>query len=135
VSVSSARRSPPCRGGRLSFDAATLGLGLAGVIGFYGWPVGSRGTDSPAPADVASNFECPALAIFGGADQGIPESAVQTFERALAAAGVEHRVVVEPDAPPSFFDRKATEFAEAADRAWTETLQFIRSNTGATAAA
>ncbi len=118
-----------CRGGRLSFDAATLGLGLAGVIGFYGWPVGSRGTDSPAPAEVADRFECPVLAIFGGADQGIQQSAIEEFERALSAAGVEHRIVVAPDAPHSFFDRKASEFAEAADRAWTETLEFIRSHT------
>jgi carboxymethylenebutenolidase len=124
-----------CRGGRLAFDTATLGLGLAGVIGFYGWPVGSRGTDSPPPVDVVTDFECPVLGIFGGADQGIPQAAVHEFEQALERAGVEHRIVLEPEAPHSFFDRKAEEFAEAADRAWTETLQFIRSHTKAAAAA
>ena len=39
-----------CFGGRLAFLAKTLGLDLAGAIGFYGWPVGARG-DIPAPAD------------------------------------------------------------------------------------
>jgi carboxymethylenebutenolidase len=124
-----------CFGGRMSFDTATLGLGLAGVIGFYGVPHGSGRNDAPVPTDAAATFECPVLAIFGGADQGIPESAVRDFERALEAAGVEHRIVVEPDSPHSFFDRKAAEFAEAADRSWTTTLQFIRSHTDDHAAA
>jgi carboxymethylenebutenolidase len=124
-----------CFGGRLSFDTATLGLGLAGVIGFYGVPHGSGRNDAPMPIEAAGSFECPVLAIFGGADQGIPESVVRDFERALEAAGVEHRIVVEPDAPHSFFDRKAAEFAEAADRSWTTTLQFIRSHTDDHAAA
>ncbi len=31
-----------CFGGRLAFDAATLGLDLAGVVGFYGVPSGAR---------------------------------------------------------------------------------------------
>ena len=42
-----------CFGGRMSFLAATLGLGLAGVIGFYGSPAGAHYTGSPAPTDVA----------------------------------------------------------------------------------
>src|SRR5262245_24733127 len=35
-----------CMGGRLTFLSATMGLGLAGVIGFYGWPVGAS-RDTP----------------------------------------------------------------------------------------
>jgi carboxymethylenebutenolidase len=120
-----------CFGGRMSYDAATLRLGLAGVIGFYGVPTRGYRTDAPVPIEAASQFECPVLAIFGGADQGIPASAREEFERALSDAGVDHRIVVEPGAPHSFFDRKASDFAEAADRAWTETLQFIRSHTKA----
>ncbi len=118
-----------CFGGRMSYDAATLGLGLAGVIGFYGVPTRGYRTDAPVPIESASRFECPVLAIFGGADKGIPDDAIREFERALEAAGLEHRIVVEPDAPHSFFDRKAAEFAEASDRAWTTTLQFVRSHT------
>jgi carboxymethylenebutenolidase len=114
-----------CMGGRLSLLAAGFGLGLAGVIGFYGWPVGPSRNGTPAPADVASSFTCPVLAIFGGADEGIPRSAVETFEGTLAQAGVEHRVVTYPDAPHSFFDRKAEEFATTSARAWDEVVAFI----------
>ncbi len=115
-----------CMGGRLAFLTDTFGLGLAGVVGFYGWPVGTSRNGTPAPADVAASFAAPVLAIFGGADQGIGADAVTAFETALVAAGVEHRVVTYPDAPHSFFDRKEAEFADASAAAWAETLAFVR---------
>jgi carboxymethylenebutenolidase len=117
-----------CMGGRLSSLSATLGLGLSGVISFYGWPTGaSRGT--PAPADLADRIECPVLALYGGADQGISAEIRDEYDRALEAAGVEHRTVVYPDAPHSFFDRKAAEFAAASALAWAEELAFIGAHT------
>jgi carboxymethylenebutenolidase len=121
-----------CFGGRLSFLAATLGIDLAGVVGFYGWPVGASRNDTPAPADVAAAMASPVLGIFGGADAGIPASALDAFESALRAAGVEHRLVTYPDAPHSFFDRKAVDFAETSAAAWAETIGFVRSRTAAT---
>jgi len=117
-----------CMGGRLATLSATLGLGLAGVIPFYGPPTGqSRGT--PAPADVADQIECDVLAIFGGADQGIDASVRGAFEKALDTAHVGHQIIVYPGAPHSFFDRKAEEFADASAAAWGETLKFIRGHT------
>ncbi|HET9681617.1 MAG TPA: dienelactone hydrolase family protein [Candidatus Limnocylindrales bacterium] len=120
-----------CMGGRLASDAATLGLGLAGAIPFYGWPIGDSGNGSPAPADVAGEIECPILAIYGGADQGIGAEVRSAYDAALAKAGVEHRTIVYPGAPHSFFDRKAAEFADASEAAWRETLGFIEARTPA----
>ncbi len=117
-----------CMGGRLAFLAGTLGLDLAGLVGFYGWPTGSSGSGSPAPADVAAEIDAPVLAIYGGADQGINEGVRTTFDDALAAAGVEHRTIVYPGAPHSFFDRKAADHADASSAAWSETLAFIGSH-------
>jgi carboxymethylenebutenolidase len=114
-----------CMGGRLALLAAGFGLDLAGVIGFYGWPVGPSRNGTPAPAEVASTFASPVLAIFGGADEGIPAAAVEAFESALEHAGVEHRVVTYPGAPHSFFDRKAEAFAAVSERAWHEVTAFI----------
>lgn len=114
-----------CLGGRISFLQATAGLGLTGVIGLYGWPVGPHRTGLPSPADEAPRFACPVLAIYGGADAGIPAEARDTFDRALDAAGVEHRTIVYEGAPHSFFDRNATEFAEASAAAWREMLAFM----------
>ncbi len=115
-----------CMGGRNAFVSSTLGLGLSGVIGFYGWPVGPARNDVPAPAETVSQMECPVLGIFGGADQGIPVSSVQTFRDALGTAGVENEVVVEPDAPHSFFDRKAAEYQVQSDDAWARVQRFIK---------
>jgi carboxymethylenebutenolidase len=122
-----------CFGGRLAFLTATLGLDLAGVIGFYGPPIGPGRNDMPAPADVAGRIRSPVLAIYGGADQGIPAASVETFRRALAAADVEHRIVTYEGAPHSFFDRRAEEFAGASAQAWDEVLAFVTSH-GARAA-
>ena len=118
-------------GGRLAFLTDGFGLGLAGVIGFYGWPVGPSRNGTPAPAEVADTFEAPVLALFGGADEGIGADAVAAFEQALGAAGVEHRVVTYAGAPHSFFDRKHEEFAEISAAAWDEVLAFIRGERGA----
>jgi carboxymethylenebutenolidase len=121
-----------CFGGRLSFALASVpALGLGGVIGFYGWPVGSGRNDVPSPVDLAHRMACPVLGIFGGADQGIPADAVATFEHALTAAGVQHSIVSYPDAPHSFFDRKQAAFVDASAAAWGEVLAFIRQHTQA----
>jgi carboxymethylenebutenolidase len=118
-----------CMGGRLAYLSATLGLGLAGVLGFYGWPTGPHRNGSPAPAEVAEAIASPILAIWGGADRGITPDVVETFEVALRAAGVDHRSITYPGAPHSFFDRMAPEHAEASASAWNEALGFIREHT------
>lgn len=115
-----------CMGGRLAFLSGTLGLGLAGLIGFYGWPTGGSGSGSPAPADVADQIEAPVLAIYGGADPNIGPEVRGAFDDALDRAGVEHRTLVYPGAPHSFFDRKAADHADASAAAWSETLAFIQ---------
>jgi carboxymethylenebutenolidase len=117
-----------CFGGRLAFLANTLGLGLAGAIGFYGWPVGARG-DIPAPADSTGLMTGPVLAVFGGADKGIPPDAVEAFRDALAATGIPHDVATYPGAPHSFFDRKAEDFGDASADAWDRVVAFVRTNT------
>ena len=43
----------------------------------------------------------------------------------MDGAGVEHEVVVYPDAPHSFFDRRYEDHAEASEDTWRRTLRFI----------
>ena len=119
-----------CFGGRLSYSAATFGLDLAGSIAFYGMPVGDR-PGYPAPASVAPAMASPILGLFGGADQAISAEAIAEFEAALGAAKVDHELITYPDAPHSFFDRKAADFAEAAADSWTRSLAFIAARTPA----
>ena len=120
-----------CMGGRFAYDMGLYpDLGMAGVIGFYGWPSSGEGRGgAPSPTDRASDFGCAVLGLFGGADQGITTEVVDAFDQALTAAGVEHEIVSYPGAPHSFFDRKAPEFQEASTDAWTRTLEFMRDHT------
>jgi carboxymethylenebutenolidase len=123
-----------CFGGRHSFLCASIeGLDPAGVIGFYGPPVGAARNDSPPPAEMASRFTAPVLGLFGGADQAIPPEAIETFDRALTEAGIEHRLESYPDAPHSFFDRRADEYAKTSERAWADVLEFVRAHTAGVA--
>jgi carboxymethylenebutenolidase len=117
-----------CFGGRLSLLTPTLpGVGVAGAIGFYGSPVGSNRIGMPAPADRAADNRAPVLAIFGGADEGIPPAAVASYEMALTAAGAEHEIVSYPGATHSFFDRRQADFADASADAWQRVLDFVAS--------
>src|SRR5207253_8999156 len=65
-----------CFGGRLAFLTPTLGLGLAGAIGFYGGVAGPGRAGMPAPTDVVDEIRAPILGLFGGADPGIPAASV-----------------------------------------------------------
>lgn len=115
-----------CFGGAASSLQAANGLGLAGAISFYGWPDGSpRRPAWPAPVSKVADFACPILALYGGADEGIPPGAVQRFDQALERAGVEHETVVYQGAPHSFFDRRMNDFAEQSKDAWQRVLAFV----------
>ena len=115
-----------CFGGALSYLQAASGLGYAGVIGFYGWPSGlKRWPDRPKPIDAVPRYKCAVQSIFGGADEGIPQTDVDQFEAACKRAGVRHDSTVYPGAPHSFFDRKYDEFKEASADAWRRVQQFV----------
>jgi carboxymethylenebutenolidase len=119
-----------CFGGALSYLQAASGLGYAGVVGFYGWPLGlKRWPDRPKPIDAVSRYTCPVLSLFGGADEGIPQADVDAFDAACRKASVKHDLTVYPGAPHSFFDRKYTEFAEASADAWRRVQAFLKQHT------
>jgi carboxymethylenebutenolidase len=115
-----------CKGGRIAFNASAEQHGLAGVIGFYGWPVARNDDDASAPINGVDRMRAPVLGIFGGADQGIPQAGIDRFQKALADRFVRHHIVTYPGAPHSFFDRTAAEHKVAADDAWRRMLGFIR---------
>jgi carboxymethylenebutenolidase len=113
-----------CMGGRHAWLATAAGHSLAGAVGFYGRP-GEGRDGSPGPLQRVDELRGPILALMGGADEAIPQADVDEFGRALAAAGVEHEIVVYDGAPHSFFDRKQEQFADASEDAWRRTLEFV----------
>jgi carboxymethylenebutenolidase len=118
-----------CFGGRQSFLAARKRFGLAGAIGFYGGP-NAFPNGAPGPIQLADELGAPVLGLFGGADEGIPPDDVTAFDEALTRVGLEHELVTYPGAPHSFFDRRQTEYADAAADAWQRALRFIEAHVG-----
>lgn len=122
-----------CFGGALSSVQSARGTVDGGAISFYGWPLGLPipGVDRPHPIDFVSQFKAPILALYGGADEGIPPAAIQQFDAALDAAGVAHETRIYEGAPHSFFDRQQAQFADASADAWERVKSFIERNTKA----
>lgn len=116
-----------CMGGSLTLLSATQDLNLAGAIAFYAGMTRDFGGYGTA-LDHAAAVKCPVLGLFGGADPGIPPAQVEALDARLGQAGVQHEIVTYPDAPHSFFDRKATDYAEASADAWSRMLSFIETN-------
>jgi dienelactone hydrolase len=114
-----------CLGGRIGFLAAASDLGLAGVVGFYGRPTGTIVYGGPAPIEVIDRLNAPILGIFAGRDQYIPTERVVEYREALESAGSAAHILIYADAPHSFFDILAADYAAESSSAWSETLAFL----------
>jgi carboxymethylenebutenolidase len=119
-----------CFGGAQSDLAGTnRELGLDAVISFYGTLAsrrfGAGNPDFPAPLKHANEISTPVLALYGGADPGIPPEDIAEFDAVLTRSGIPHEIHTYPDAPHSFFDRSAEQHAEASADAWRRVLDFL----------
>ncbi|MSP13331.1 MAG: dienelactone hydrolase family protein [Chloroflexi bacterium] len=114
-----------CMGGSLSLLTGTEDFDLAGIIGFYAGLSRTLSGSQGSTLEMAPKIHYPLLGLFGGADQGIPVSDVHKLDAALDEAGVDHKIIIYPEAPHSFFDRKFAEYAEASADAWQQVLGFI----------
>lgn len=115
-----------CMGGSISILSSTQNLGLAGAIGYYAGLSRQMAGSAGTVLDESLNVRNPFLGLFGGADQGIPVEQVNRLDENLDKAGVEHEITIYEGAPHSFFDRRATDYAEASADSWTRMLAFIR---------
>lgn len=107
-----------CFGGSQSWRLAAAGLGLAGVIGFYGRP--------SLVEDVVDRLSDPMLLLIAGADVATTPEEFAGFAAKLDAAGADYEMHTYEGAPHSFFDRSFAEWAPACDDAWRRVLAFTR---------
>ncbi len=114
-----------CMGGSYTLLTGTdKAFNFAGLIPFYAGLSRARGGRGTV-LENAGRVNYPVMGFFGGADTGIPESEVKQLDESLAKAGISHDLVIYPGAPHSFFDRRATEFADASSDAWQRLIAFI----------
>lgn len=118
-----------CFGGARSWMQTAYTPDLTGAVGFYGQPGPGR-DGAPGPLARAGELRGPLLLLQSKQDEDwIPLAIVDEFARALTANAIEHEMVLY-DAPHSFFDRSAAEYAEASADAWRRIRAFITKCSG-----
>src|SRR6185503_13341796 len=108
-----------CLGGSLSLLLAATSPDVGAVASFYG--------GRQFPADQLRQISAPVLAIFGGADEGIPPERHAELDSTFNETGLPHTIYVYPGAPHAFFNdaRQHTYRPEAAKDAWARTLAWF----------
>ena len=108
-----------CFGGGWSLRLALEAADLQAAVIYYGRLV----TDPERLAAIRASI----LGIFGTRDTGIPQDVVETFDKALEEAEVEHRIL-RFDAEHAFANPSNANYdAEAAAAAWKEVRGFLAS--------
>jgi carboxymethylenebutenolidase len=120
-----------CMGGRLTLLLATHEGVLDRAVDCWGGRITRRTTppDERRPEVVVERvgrLSCPLLGVFGAEDQNPNADDVEELRAALEASGLEHRIVVYPDAGHAFFADYRPSWREGpAHAAWAEFLRFL----------
>jgi len=119
-----------CRGGRGVWLYAAHRRDLKAGVAWYGALGGERTALQPRTADdVAGEINAPILALYGGADTGIPVASAEAARDKARAAGKSVDLVVYPDAPHGFHaDYRPSYRREPAEDGWARALAFLRAN-------
>ncbi len=120
-----------CRGGRTTWMYTAHNPKIKAGVAWYGGLNPNPPTQPLTPADVASKLHAPVLGLYGGADQGIPQAAVDKLVAALKAspAGKGSEVHVYPDMPHAFHaDYRPSYRKEAAQDGWKRMLAWFKSH-------
>ena len=112
-----------CFGGNQSLQAAlALPTEIDATVIFYGG-------NPPSDAAALRALRMPVLGLYGEADTSIPVAAVNAFDAALDAAGVENEIVIYPGAGHAFANPSGQSYqAAAAEDAWRRSTAFLADN-------
>ena len=110
-----------CFGGSWSLETALLfPKELDAAVIYYGGQIGEATTEE------LSTLEMPILGIFGAEDSSIPLQTVSEFESTLDELGKEAEIIVYENAGHAFANPSGQNYVpEAAERAWTQTEEFL----------
>src|SRR5689334_331881 len=119
-----------CWGGRIVWLYAAHNPSLKAGAAWYGRLVGQASELTPRhPVDVAPSLEVPVLGLYGGADQGIPQSTIEQMRAALERGNSGSQIVVYEDAPHGFnADYRPSYRKEAATDGWKRMLAWFKAH-------
>ena len=113
-----------CFGGAWSLNTALLFPDeLDAAVIYYG--------QVPDDEERLAPVNVPILGLFAENDRGIPVETVRSFEQALQNLDKDYEIEIFPDVGHAFANPSGTSYdAEAAERAWDLTTQFLREHLG-----
>jgi carboxymethylenebutenolidase len=116
-----------CWGGRIVWLYAAHNPELKAGVAWYGRLTSPKNELQPThPLDLAASLKAPVLGLYGGADQGIPNSDVVKMQTALKQAGGTSNLVLYPDTPHAFFaDYRPSYREEHARDGWQKLLAWF----------
>jgi len=119
-----------CRGGRTVWMYAAHQPALKAGVAWYGQIDGAPNANTPRyPLDVAAELKAPVLGLYGGKDQGIPQSDVEAMRDAIQKAGGPSQLHSYPDAPHAFHaDYRPSYRKDAAQDGWQRMQAWFKAH-------
>jgi carboxymethylenebutenolidase len=117
-----------CWGGRITWMYSAHNPGVGAAVAWYGPLVGEPTDLKPKnPIDIAATLKVPVLGLYGGADAGITQEAVEKMRAALKAAGSPSEIIVYPDTPHGFnADYRPSYRPEQAKDGWKRLQEWFK---------
>jgi carboxymethylenebutenolidase len=116
-----------CWGGWATWMYAAHNPELKAAVSWYGSDRRVSDIIPKNPVDIAAELKAPVLALYGGADQSIPQETIEKRQAACEAAGKTCEFHVYPDMPHAFYaDYRPSYRAEAAKDARARMLAWFK---------
>ncbi len=124
-----------CWGGRITWLYCEHNPAVKAGVAWYGRVVGTASAlTTSLPIDLVAQLKAPVLGLYGGRDQGIPQSSLDEMKKALAAEGAKgnqaaqrSEFVVYPEAGHAFHaDYRASYVKSAAEDGFQRALAWFQ---------
>jgi carboxymethylenebutenolidase len=116
-----------CWGGRITWLYAAHNPALKAAVSWYGIDRPASPLTPKNPIDVIAELRCPVLALYGGADTGIPQATIDKRQAACDADRKTCAFKVYPGAPHGFnADYRPSYRADAAKDGWARMLAWFK---------
>jgi carboxymethylenebutenolidase len=116
-----------CWGGWATWMYSAHNPSLRAAVAWYGSDRKPTDLTPKNPLDIAADVKCPVLALYGGADQSIPQDTIEKRQAACKAAGKTCEFKVYPETPHGFnADYRRSYRAEAAKDGWAKMMAWFK---------